>query len=279
MLILSRREAEKILFPKLGITIEVTRVQGRTVRLGIDAPDEIRIIRAELEDTADLEIRKPHADPNNQFNNSWDAPHDIQQCLDAANLAIHLAQNQLRQQLNHKAEEALEHALKCLVNLESAAGRYTALAQTSTPVRESKTGYRCRTKKIAIVVDENKQLGNELKRRFDGIGYTTIQLDDGESLIEYLQSRDQPSLVLTLGQLMTEETVFAEDVRCVDSFFDDAHRSFARHLDPPADQSGLRMLGVGSLQKSKRTYWLGDFRITGWFAESTDADAMASCFA
>ena len=58
MLILSRREAEKVLFPGLGISVEITRVQGRSVRLGIQAPDEIRIIRGELEATADLIPRK-----------------------------------------------------------------------------------------------------------------------------------------------------------------------------------------------------------------------------
>lgn len=58
MLILSRREAEKVLFPGLGISVEITRVQGRSVRLGIQAPDEIRIIRGELEATADPIPRK-----------------------------------------------------------------------------------------------------------------------------------------------------------------------------------------------------------------------------
>ena len=56
MLVLSRRESEKVLLPALGITIEVTRIQGKTVRLGIDAPDEIRIVRGELEKGTDLEI-------------------------------------------------------------------------------------------------------------------------------------------------------------------------------------------------------------------------------
>ncbi len=57
MLILSRREAEKVLFPGLGISVEITRVQGRSVRLGIQAPDEIRIIRGIL--TPKLHSRLP----------------------------------------------------------------------------------------------------------------------------------------------------------------------------------------------------------------------------
>ena len=123
MLILSRREAEKVLFPKLGITIEVTRIQGRTVRLGIDAPDEIRIIRSELADTADWDV-KPNPKKTRSYSvnpdDAWTPPLDVAKCLNAANLAIHLAQNQLRQNLNASAEDAMENAIECLRNLEVA---------------------------------------------------------------------------------------------------------------------------------------------------------------
>ena len=48
MLVLSRRENERI---KLGdsIVVTVVRVAGDRVRLGIEAPAEIRVVRAELE--------------------------------------------------------------------------------------------------------------------------------------------------------------------------------------------------------------------------------------
>ncbi len=51
MLVLSRRESEKILVPELGITLEVLSIKGNTVRLGIDAPREIRVLRGEIVDT------------------------------------------------------------------------------------------------------------------------------------------------------------------------------------------------------------------------------------
>jgi len=48
MLVLSRRESERI---RLGDSIVVTVVQvaGDRVRLGIEAPPEIRVLREELE--------------------------------------------------------------------------------------------------------------------------------------------------------------------------------------------------------------------------------------
>lgn len=54
MLVLSRREKERI---RLGSSIVVTviRVNGETVRLGIEAPPDVLVLRDELE------VREPSA--------------------------------------------------------------------------------------------------------------------------------------------------------------------------------------------------------------------------
>ena len=48
MLVLSRREAERIKLGE-GIVITVVRVSGNKVRLGIEAPEDMLILREELE--------------------------------------------------------------------------------------------------------------------------------------------------------------------------------------------------------------------------------------
>ncbi len=48
MLVLSRKTNEQIVFPELGITVEVIRLKGNQVRLGISAPESVRILRGEL---------------------------------------------------------------------------------------------------------------------------------------------------------------------------------------------------------------------------------------
>jgi carbon storage regulator len=48
MLVLSRKSSERILIGP-SIVLTVVRIEGSTVRLGIEAPPEVSILRQELE--------------------------------------------------------------------------------------------------------------------------------------------------------------------------------------------------------------------------------------
>jgi len=50
MLVLSRRVNEKILLPDLETSIQVIHIRTGVVRLGIEAPPEIRVLREEVKD-------------------------------------------------------------------------------------------------------------------------------------------------------------------------------------------------------------------------------------
>ena len=52
MLVLSRRVNQKIVFPGIQVTVSVVRVQGGVVRLGIEAPPEVTVLREEVADRA-----------------------------------------------------------------------------------------------------------------------------------------------------------------------------------------------------------------------------------
>lgn len=47
MLVLSRRRGESIVLEG-GITVTVLELTGNFVRLGVDAPDDVKILRSEL---------------------------------------------------------------------------------------------------------------------------------------------------------------------------------------------------------------------------------------
>ena len=64
MLVLSRKENEKLVFPTLGITIEVVRIQGNKTRLGIDAPPEVPVLRHEVADLKGIDFTTGDTDAN-----------------------------------------------------------------------------------------------------------------------------------------------------------------------------------------------------------------------
>jgi len=48
MLVLSRKPGEKVVIGNNDIKITVVEIKGKRVRLAIDAPDQFRILRAEV---------------------------------------------------------------------------------------------------------------------------------------------------------------------------------------------------------------------------------------
>ena len=50
MLVLSRRLNEKIILPDLGITIQVVAIKSGVIRIGIEAPPDVKIVRGEILD-------------------------------------------------------------------------------------------------------------------------------------------------------------------------------------------------------------------------------------
>ena len=65
MLVLTRKPQEQIRIGN-GITITVLRVKGNTVRIGIDAPRDVRVVRGELPEfegaVAEFDVEAPSVD-------------------------------------------------------------------------------------------------------------------------------------------------------------------------------------------------------------------------
>lgn len=55
MLVLSRRLNEKIVFPSINVAVQVVSVKPGLIRLGIEAPPEITILREEVATRAPLD--------------------------------------------------------------------------------------------------------------------------------------------------------------------------------------------------------------------------------
>src|SRR3982751_2685480 len=91
MLVLSRGRNDKVVFPTLGISVEILRVAGNKVRLGIDAPAEIPVHRHEIsermEARGEIDLAKF---PVSRQTAAAKLNHNLRNRLNTASLGLHL---------------------------------------------------------------------------------------------------------------------------------------------------------------------------------------------
>jgi len=133
MLVLSRRLNEKLIFPGLQTSIQVVGIKPGVVRLGVDAPDEVRVLREEVPDRAlnwgpapddeaspyvnllqlnqllnkRLEIARLGLSEAQQL--AADQPEDASLLLEKVDEDLHMLQRRLRQEVE-KMAPALDRA-------------------------------------------------------------------------------------------------------------------------------------------------------------------------
>ncbi|NUQ63148.1 MAG: response regulator [Pirellulales bacterium] len=180
MLVLSRREGEKIVFPNLGVTLEVLRVKGNTARLGVRAPDDVRILRDELVEDED-------SPGSNVFSPTRRLSHAVRNRLHAANLALHLFRKQLDRGMVEQAEQTYEKILHEFEALEA-----EAAALKPEPRAAAGPPRACRTLVVEDDANECELLAGFLRVS----GFEVATSGDGAVAIDYLASHDRPDLVL-----------------------------------------------------------------------------------
>jgi carbon storage regulator CsrA len=170
MLVLSRRPQEKIVFPTLGVTVEICSIKKNVVRIGIEAPPSVSILREELA-TSPGALDAPE---------QKSARHQMRNRLHRAGLALHLAQRQLEAGLNKAADETLTEALDTFSALEQ------ELAAPGPAKREIR----------ALLVEDNCNESALLAEflRLHGIQVETAR--DGQDALDYLKTHARPDVIL-----------------------------------------------------------------------------------
>jgi len=196
MLVLSRKQNQRILFPNLGIAIEVLHIAGNSVRVGIDAPRELPILREEVASPADLAA----------LAGASERRHALRNQLNASQLALHVMQRQLDSGQVDQAQQTLERALSGFAELEA---MMDSPAKEGRPVLAARTTTRTETQaavaplrpRTALLVEDNIHERELLAGLLRISGYNVAVAGDGPAAITYLAEHARPDLVLLDMQL------------------------------------------------------------------------------
>jgi carbon storage regulator CsrA len=167
MLVISRKPKETVCFPALGITLQIVRVQNQLVRVGIEAPADVKILRGELADRPPV----PHHAP--------DLSHALRNRLNNVTLALHLLQQQLELKHSAAASATLKRALAHLEKMNEDAGTV-------------KLPSRLRT----LIVEDERNERELLAGLLDMHGCDCATAADGTEALAYLQKNVHPDFVL-----------------------------------------------------------------------------------
>ena len=103
MLVLSRHENETIVFPSLGITVEVLRLRGTAAKIGVEAPADVPIKRGELLGLKSLQFTSDEESPPEKLRRLRQA---VRHRLDDAALQLNELHRQLEEGDRGRAEAA-----------------------------------------------------------------------------------------------------------------------------------------------------------------------------
>jgi carbon storage regulator CsrA len=188
MLVLSRKENEKVLFPHLGIAVSILRVGGGKARLGIEAPGDVAVIRHEIandEQLAEFSDRllqkvKP-------------ASHEMRNKLHSTLLSLCLVHKLLSCNLVDQAEATLEELIAKMGSLDSELRENSALSDRRRPAFGSR--------RRALVVEDNSNERELLAGYLLLSGFEVESVDDGLKALDYLASHERPDAVVLDMQL------------------------------------------------------------------------------
>lgn len=180
MLILSRKQDQRVSFPDLGITVKILGVRGKNVRLGFDAPVEFRIVRTEL---AEEEIQ------NSQQHQIVQVPpelrHQLRNQLNSLSIATHFYKEQMAAGFYEQAEEAFKKQVELLENI---------LDQNGVTSNE----YEEPEKKLntVLLVEDQANEREMLASILEMHGYEVATSKDGIDAIEHLENNPLPAVIL-----------------------------------------------------------------------------------
>lgn len=179
MLVLSRRVDQQIVFPNLDIKLQVLQVKGKVVKLGIEAPSNIPIIRPEACEQREIEAFRQN------FNADIDR-HQLRNRLNAINLGLRLFQKQAEMELQDQAELTMQKVIDELQKLDKDIG--TAKSKVETVSKQQPLRL--------LVVDDDDNERELLAGLLRLHGFAVNSASNGAEALDFLADHELPDFVL-----------------------------------------------------------------------------------
>jgi carbon storage regulator CsrA len=180
MLVLTRRPNEAVLFPSLGISVQVVSARPGAVRLGIDAPKNIPVLREELfaEGTSPA---PPDAEAESAADRgAVELSRVVGNRLRIANLGLAILEKQLDDGLVDDARITLERIRQDMRMLRD---------RVQSPEEKLK-------EPSALVVEDDRDLREVLAHFLRSAGIRTATAGDGTAALDYVRTQGPPDFIL-----------------------------------------------------------------------------------
>ncbi len=196
MLVISRRENERFLFPNLGIAVQVIKVAGRVAKIGVEAPREIRVLREELLDQSITARQLPAEIGELEKTLPRELRHEFRNRLNPISLGLQVAQKLIETSRFDELELLITKLVGQLKDLDG-----HLPGNLEQPKTERLASVLADTnfdhEKLALVVDDNANERSLMSTLLELSGYAVVVVEDGQEAIEYLkQSFRKPDFVL-----------------------------------------------------------------------------------
>ncbi|MFK7821104.1 MAG: response regulator [Planctomycetaceae bacterium] len=237
MLVLSRRRDESIVFPNVGITIKILRVDRNKAKVGITAPAGIRILRSE--------VQTGFEDPVFEESSS-ETLHAIRNRLNTVNLSIHLYHQQMA---NGQVDAANVTFLRLVDDLESI-DREVERQQMALDASDE-AEIRC------LLVEDDPRQRELLASYLENRGVNVHTASGADEAINQLVHGDLPDFVLL--DLRLPGTDGAETVK---------------RIRQRTAQSSVQILAVSGTSPKELGISTGAQGVDHWFPKPTNPEKL-----
>ncbi len=249
MLVLSRRPNQKILLPGIDTTIQVVSIKGGAVRLGIDAPPEVTILREELQERP-AERGARDAPAESAESRLRELRHSLRNRLNGMTIGLAL----LRKQVTAGSREDLERTI-ALIDAEMQMLRQQVEGEAAKKPAPPQAAIRKTPRALLVEDDQNER---ELLAGFLRLsGFAVDTAGDGCDALDYLRTGERPDVVLLdMGMPRCDGATTAREIRRDSAY------------------AGLRIFAVTGHPATDYDLDMGPRGIDRWFNKPLDPAAL-----